>query len=495
MSSSQTILQANNQLKDCQTSHRKCIRNCAVPALPTRVLDVGRSKDLLIKLHKSGPQQRSYYLALSYCWGGSQKCQTTKDTVDEHYNGIVLQDLSLSIQDTVKVTRQLGFQYLWVDALCIIQNSEEDIKTELSLMGSIYENAALTLAASSAPNAEAGFLRKVPAAKHFKLPYQLSDKKFASVDVSLMGFSSHDPFKPGGKRPMLLGTQREPLNKRAWALQESLLSPRLLSFGTNEITWKCQSEAITKVPNEVKTSKALPIVVLNNVEKEQIKTNLQRDQINIWHSIVEDYTRRELSVRSDYGRAISGIVSKLAACWNDEYLAGIWRRTLVANLAWRVEGCCFPLKGPSWSWLSKLAKVSFLTVADIKLELVACRVLPSSELPYSGFSEGSLIARAACYVFRHGWAGKQAQYWYNCTTYMDDDLKFYLWPSDTLECLLLGFSGNRAVGIIVERISEAGTEYRRRGLWYNMDGLADHTHMWQASNDNPGYSFKEVTVI
>jgi hypothetical protein len=513
ISSSQAIKRARNQLKECQTSHRKCLRNSVVPALPTRVLDVGLSGDLLIKLHKSGPQQHSYYVALSYCWGGPQKCQTIEDTVDKHYNGIVLQDLSLSIQDAVEVTRQLGFQYLWVDALCIIQDSEKDINAELGLMGTIYKNATLTLAASSAINAGAGFLRKVPAAKHFKLPYQSSEKKFTCVDVSLMGFSFQYPFKPRAKRPMLLGSQPEPLNTRGWTLQEGLLAPRLLSFGTNEITWKCQSEAITKVPDGVKTSKALPFSVFNNAEKEQTEANMQRHQISIWHSIVEDYTRRTLSVRSDYGRAISGIVSELASCWNDEYLAGMWRRTFVANLAWHVEkdalwaleqrsikkGYHAPLEGPSWSWLSKLAKVSFLPVADIKLELVDRLLLHSSELPYSDFSDGSLTIRAACYEFRYNMGWRQFNYWLGCKAYTDDNVEFHPWPKKDsktlLDGLLLGFSGNRAIGIIVERISETGIKYRRRGLWDNMASSAEHAHIWNMSNVHPGYNFKEVTVI
>lgn len=506
MSNSQAIKRVRNQLKECQTSHRKCLRNSAVPALPTRVLDVGLLGDLQIKLHKSGPQQHDDYIALSYCWGGSQKCQTTTNTVDEHYNGIMLQDLSLSIQDAVEVTRQLGFQYLWVDALCIIQNSE-DKDAEISLMRAIYKNATLVLAASSALNAEEGFLRKVPAAKHFKLPYPLLDGNFASVDVSLMGASFKDPFKPRAKRPFLLGGGREPLDRRGWALQEGLSPRRLLSWGTNEMTWKCLSEAITKVPNGVKSSKPLPLSVFNMVEKEQNEANLQRDQISTWHSIVEDYTRRELSERLDYGRAISGIVSELAICWNDEYLAGLWRRTFATNLAWRVvekdllwhieqiyieKGRYPPLEGPSWSWLSRLAKVSFFMITDIKLELV------DYQLPNSNFSEGSLIVRAACYEFGYSCDWRRDQYWLTCNSYMDDNFEFSPWPkkdSETfLEGLLLGFSGNRAIGIIVERISKAGTKYRRRGLWDNVATAAKHTHMWSVGNDNPGHIDRKSVV-
>jgi hypothetical protein len=461
-----------------------------------------------IKLHRSGPQQHSDYIALSYCWGGPQKCQTTTNTVDEHYNGIMLQDLSLSIQDAVEVTRRLGFQYLWVDALCIIQNSE-DKDVEISLMRDIYKNATLVLTASSSLNAEEGFLHKVPAAKHFKLPYPLSNGNFPSVDVSLTGASFlEDPFNHRTKRPFLLGRQREPLDNRGWALQEGLLPRRLLSWGTNEMTWKCQSEAIAKVPNGVKYSKPLPLSVFNKVEKEQNEANLQRDQISTWHSIVEDYTRRELSERSDYGRAISGIVSELTICWNDDYLAGLWRRTFVTNLAWRVvekdllwhieqssveEGRYSPLEGPSWSWLSKLAKVTFFTVTDIKLELVDC------QLPHSNFSDGSLIVRAAYYEFGNSCDWRRDHYWFTCNRYMDDNFEFSLWPkkdSETfLEGLLLGFSGDRAIGIIVERISKLGTKYRRRGLWDNVATPAEHTHMWIVDNDNAGRSFKEVTII
>jgi hypothetical protein len=82
---------------------------------------------------------------------------------------------------------------------------------------------------------------------------------------------------------------------------------------------------------------------------------------------------------------------------------------------------------------------------------------------------------------------------------MDDNFEFSPWPkkdSETfLEGLLLGFSGNRAIGIIVERISKLGTKYRRRGLWDNVATPAEHTHMWIVGNDNAGRSFKEVTII
>jgi len=62
---------------------------------------------------------------------------------------------------------------------------------------------------------------------------------------------------------------------------------------------------------------------------------MQIYQINVWYRIVENFTRRSLSVRADYSHAISGIASELASYWDDEYLAGTWRQTLANNLAWQ----------------------------------------------------------------------------------------------------------------------------------------------------------------
>lgn len=367
----------------------------------------------------------------------------------------------------------------------------------------------MVIAASSALNADEGFLRKVPAAKYFKLVYPLTSGNFASVNINLMGISSGEPFKLGAKRPFPFGRDREPLDRRGWTLQEGLLPRRSISWGTNEMTWKCQSEDISKVPNGVRTIKPLPVSFFDKVGKEQHEANLLRHQINTSHKIVEDYTRRELSERLDYHRAISEIVNGLAISWNDEYLAGLWRRTFVTNLAWRVAekdllwsieqrsietGRWPPLKAPSWSWLSKLAKVSFSTMTDIKLELVDC------QLPNADLSDGSLVVRATCYEFKCVGDWRRDLYWLGCyKIYMDERIEFDPWAKanseNFLEGLLLGFSGNRAIGMIVERVSKAGEKYRRRGLWEKVAIPAEHAKMWTVCNDNPGHTFKEVTII
>lgn len=80
-------------------------------------------------------------MALSYCWGGSQRMTTTKQTLGDLSERIPLLELPQSLQDAVFVTRQMGIRYLWVDALCIIQDCEQDKDEQTQHMEVIYQRA------------------------------------------------------------------------------------------------------------------------------------------------------------------------------------------------------------------------------------------------------------------------------------------------------------------------------------------------------------------
>ena len=116
---------ANSWISTCLGSHGKC-SNTSVP-LPTRVLDLraveyGGLVKLCISQGKMAP-----YVALSYCWGGPQLLVLTTATLETFIRGIPLVSTPQSIIDAILVCRRLGFQYLWVDALCIIQDSSEEM--------------------------------------------------------------------------------------------------------------------------------------------------------------------------------------------------------------------------------------------------------------------------------------------------------------------------------------------------------------------------------
>ena len=155
-------LQLSKQwLKSCQACHKSCppIKD---RELPTRVLDVGSKKQdpkLVDSADISGGE--GCYVALSHCWGSRPPdLLLTSLNLRSHLNTMPFHTLAKNFQDAITVTRFLGYRYLWIDSLCIIQDSEADWQVQCSRMEMVYANAALTIAAAAAPDAHEGFLRQ-----------------------------------------------------------------------------------------------------------------------------------------------------------------------------------------------------------------------------------------------------------------------------------------------------------------------------------------------
>lgn len=115
--------------------------------------------------------ERSDYIALSYVWGEDQAHKTTKGNLSAYEQGIDLSCLPATIHDAIYVTHMLGFRWLWVDSLCILQDSDEDKAHEIGRMHLIYRYAHVTIMAGSANGASSGFLQKRPPEDDLALPF------------------------------------------------------------------------------------------------------------------------------------------------------------------------------------------------------------------------------------------------------------------------------------------------------------------------------------
>jgi hypothetical protein len=117
---------ASQWLQNCLDAHDECPKQLS--PLPSRVIDVGnneRDPFLHISQGECGP-----WLALSHCWGLEQSFTTTSSTLDFFTKGILMSDLPQTFKDAIWITRRLGYQYIWIDSLCIIQDSAEDWEAE-----------------------------------------------------------------------------------------------------------------------------------------------------------------------------------------------------------------------------------------------------------------------------------------------------------------------------------------------------------------------------
>jgi hypothetical protein len=143
-------------LKNCIKTHKKCRpleQNsvsdpcCESVALPIRLVDVGSPAGEICPFLAETRGKRGSYLTLSHRWGERQKTETTKDNIDRFKQALPMDELPQTFKDAIMVTRQLGFQYIWIDSLCIIQHDKEDWFRESAKMGDIFESSSCTLAA------------------------------------------------------------------------------------------------------------------------------------------------------------------------------------------------------------------------------------------------------------------------------------------------------------------------------------------------------------
>jgi uncharacterized membrane protein len=102
----------------------------------------------LVEAAKEGIQ--APYAALSHMWGDYSQIPLLR-TIESKYevmkSRIPMWELSKNFADAVVVTRKLGLRYVWIDSLCIIQDSQSDWKKEAAMMHDVYRYAEITIAA------------------------------------------------------------------------------------------------------------------------------------------------------------------------------------------------------------------------------------------------------------------------------------------------------------------------------------------------------------
>ncbi|KAL1616620.1 hypothetical protein SLS56_011341 [Neofusicoccum ribis] len=189
----------NALLSGCIAHHPECaftlggtsIDESQPPALPTRILDLGDSSSpsslpTSIRLLEAKPGQQGHYAALSYCWGSPTHHPPTTTSANlasytSASGGIPLTSLPATFQDAVRVTCELGLRYLWIDALCIVQDNASDWRREAAAMGPVYSYARVVLAASDGASTFEGMFRVYPERVGAVVPYLDANGKEAGV--------------------------------------------------------------------------------------------------------------------------------------------------------------------------------------------------------------------------------------------------------------------------------------------------------------------------
>ena len=316
--------------------------------MPTRLISVcddGPGDFPCLKLVESHEYQP--YFALSHRWATAMDCVTSLDNIEERMNNLDFDVLPRTFQDAVLVTLALGYNHLWIDCICIIQDDNHDWETECPKMAHIYGNADLTIAAVTATDDYAGFLgvRSNPDSPNScKLRYW--NKQQLPADIIVVEYVGN------GKERWWPGFHNL-LDSRGWTLRGRMLSPRVLSFSQDKIFWECKAYRRLESLHFVRTDDRHDLRTIKLDLKALDMTNVYR----WWYEILDDYCRRELTFPMDKLPAISGIAAAVQRVTGDTYLAGLWQNDIASGLAWMSSHTDQyssdtqpPYRAPSWSW-------------------------------------------------------------------------------------------------------------------------------------------------
>ncbi|KAK1754046.1 heterokaryon incompatibility protein-domain-containing protein [Echria macrotheca] len=354
-------------LDSCNLTHRKC--SAASTRLPTRVLDVFDSNNIFLRVCSAGDVGQ--YVALSHCWGDTAMIQTTTLNIRDMEQRVDHNDLPKSFQDAVAVTRAIGLRYLWIDSLCILQDSTEDWQTQSSRMAEIYNSAYLVLAASRAKDSTVGFLDRDPITHEDRLPWQVLGRKSLNQrsltkiariqnprdqDVSCVYVKQLWDNHCTRRHHSALG--QSPLAGRAWALQENLLARRIVHFTKDEMMWecveclKCECMEVDNTTDGMETSGGLfrraQLTMPKGLEISPY------DKFHFWRCLLARYSALKLTRESDRLPALSGLIKSWQALGHGKNLAGFWEKDIVESLVWTVITrfeCkrAADYRAPSWS--------------------------------------------------------------------------------------------------------------------------------------------------
>ncbi|KAH6853137.1 heterokaryon incompatibility protein-domain-containing protein [Chaetomium sp. MPI-CAGE-AT-0009] len=394
-------------LDECQDEHSSCPNRRDYP-LPRRVIDLESS----LRLHQSSPDEKGPYATLSYCWGGIAQLTTTKANLRDFVQSIDPTGLSKTITDAVEVCRAVGLRYLWVDALCIVQDDENDKLDQIAKMQSIYKNSTLTIVAASAEKTTDGFVGSAKLNEPWsQLPLHVDHATAGTVYLRMEGDETD--------------TWRDPIFQRGWTYQEQLLSPRVVMFDSAQITVKCSTDHYRPVFDtflEVNLApSALPAGVFG-VERNRGYFVEDEARDRTWRNIVHDYSQRDLTSFADRLPALAGIAAELAAVWDDVYLAGMWKRTIIQHLGWHrtqrrtmqnqggyhgyetenrknlFDGVVDHTRrtaGPTWSWVTAPYPVYIYEMKHPDAHLVGSHVqLVSPKSPFGQVASASITIDA-----------------------------------------------------------------------------------------------------
>ncbi|KAI0896197.1 HET-domain-containing protein [Annulohypoxylon nitens] len=397
----------------CRDSHTNCGNEIPDHELPTRVIDLGEDGDPAshIRLYESH-NEKAPYATLSHCWGGAIPSITLTANKSARTDSLPIDSLPQNFKDAIEITRALGIRYLWIDALCIIQDSKPDWFREAGKMSSVYAGATIVLSALDSPASTAGFV------KPDRIPLATINTEYG-VQKVLPELNDY--------------LETCPLVTRGWCMQERLLAPRILHFGREQLFWECHSLFQAEDGRTFTgDGDGHVMAVFLRIRKRIGVSSARGEELdwNSWYQLLEEYTTRQFTVSTDKLPALAGAASLFKRAnakggTGATYVAGLWKEDLARGLLWcahynhmpgrkvwgisstdRISQLSKPpeKRVPSWSWAALDGHLDFwaLKIDGFVVEVLDVKMSQGENELTEAFPDGMIKLKGlAARMFYH----------------------------------------------------------------------------------------------
>lgn len=349
------------------------------PELPSRVLQLDTTQPAnevrLITSHG----RKGTYAALSYCWGSPDypPPKTTIDSLERIQSpegrAIGIDTLPATFRDAIALAKHLGLKYLWIDSLCIVQDSESDWEQEASKMGDYFSNAQLVIGASSSDSPWKGMLEPYIAIPNVELPFF---DRFGSPTGTVRVFYYE---KFNSVAPWYRNT---PIARRGWTLQETVLAQRLVVFTESTTLWRCSETCCDDVGGSIALRDSSDENPFSRLISHAGTPDLGND---FWNWVLTSYSARVFTFSKDKMPALKGLCDRYKERMGAPVWFGLRSDHLLEDLHWYREdnhGVPLPVSNntqvirptpgqakppaiPTWSWLSIDEKVTYSHIAAV----------------------------------------------------------------------------------------------------------------------------------
>ncbi|TPX13395.1 uncharacterized protein E0L32_006125 [Thyridium curvatum] len=326
----------NYWLTSCQARHGDVCRRNAKQIAPQGMILLD-TEDMCLR-HVGDGVLPSYF-ALSYVWGAIHQPVLTTHNLErwKQPGSLKRRDIPTTIRDAIAITQESGLRYLWVDAMCIVQNDPELRSIQIQQMYLIYNQAELTIIDGSGNDCMNG----LSGVSHLEDRWD-KESTYTIGDVTLSRVLQEPRY----------GLEASPWRTRGWTFQEELCSRRAVVFLPNVVLFSCMKSLWRediRLEGEIGPK---PSGYLNSLPAPTGQLLSLSERISVFRDLVKQFIKRVLTRIDDIENAFAGIAGML------EYATGpLYHGIPEKDFVYVIDGCWFwnmgvrPRLGfSSWSW-------------------------------------------------------------------------------------------------------------------------------------------------